>query len=85
MEASRIDPRRPITPEVAYRPDIDGLRAVAVLSVIGFSRKSKIDYGWVHWSRRFLRHLGIPYLKLDLERLKKRLVQLYRILCQTRS
>ena len=28
--------RRPITSEIPYRPDVDGLRAVAVLSVIGF-------------------------------------------------
>jgi peptidoglycan/LPS O-acetylase OafA/YrhL len=28
--------RRPITTEIPYRPDIDGLRAVAVLSVIAF-------------------------------------------------
>ena len=28
--------RRPITPEIHYRPDVDGLRAVAVLSVIAF-------------------------------------------------
>src|SRR5512132_456336 len=28
--------RRPITLEIPYRPDIDGLRAVAVLSVIAF-------------------------------------------------
>src|SRR5262245_31140542 len=27
---------RPITSEIPYRPDVDGLRAVAVLSVIGF-------------------------------------------------
>ena len=28
--------RRPITSDIPYRPDVDGLRAVAVLSVIGF-------------------------------------------------
>jgi peptidoglycan/LPS O-acetylase OafA/YrhL len=28
--------RRPIASEIPYRPDVDGLRAVAVLSVIGF-------------------------------------------------
>ena len=36
MKASLVDTWRPVTPEIAYRADIDGLRAVAVLSVIGF-------------------------------------------------
>jgi peptidoglycan/LPS O-acetylase OafA/YrhL len=31
-----IDPRAARTPEISYRADIDGLRAVAVLSVVGF-------------------------------------------------
>src|SRR3954454_21366695 len=33
---SDIDYFRPGAPELAYRPDVDGLRATAVLAVVGF-------------------------------------------------
>ena len=39
------DPRRPVAPEITYRADIDGLRAVAILSVIGFHASPKFITG----------------------------------------
>ncbi|MGB6417448.1 MAG: acyltransferase family protein, partial [Pseudolabrys sp.] len=45
MYASLADPRRPVAPEITYRADIDGLRAVAILSVIGFHASPKFITG----------------------------------------
>ena len=47
----------------SYRPDIDGLRALAVLAVVGFPRLSRAAARRLRRRRRLLRHLRLSDLR----------------------
>ena len=55
-------------PEIQYRADIDGLRAIAVLAVIGFHARPGLIPGGIHRRRRIFCYFGRPDFEPDPKR-----------------